>query len=109
MICGFLLDVDNAGWFDFIVKCGTCFSEIFILSKSLKKWKEEKFSDILYRVLEYYPIFEKAIEEDEVCDEFPNFLSKDLNNCYSAINELREDIYILQFPKKAHLQKALIF
>ena len=37
-ISGFLLDVDNVGWFDFIVKCEHLLLKTSILLTALKKW-----------------------------------------------------------------------
>ena len=54
---------------------------------------EEKHSEIIYRLLEYYPLFEKAIENGDIWDEVRNCLVKDLNDCYSTLKEPTEDIY----------------
>lgn len=37
---------------------------------------EEKYSDILYRLLKFYPQFEKALHDGDVSDEVHNFWLK---------------------------------
>ena len=54
---------------------------------------EGKYTKIIYRLFEYYPLFEKALEDGDICDEVISFLFEDLNDCYTTIKELREDIY----------------
>ena len=49
---------------------------------------EENYEDFIRRLTEYYPLFENAIKEGEMCDEVMNFLLEDLNNCYSTLEEL---------------------
>ena len=39
---------------------------------------EEKCMCILYRLIEYYPLFEKPIEEGGICDAVRIFLAEDL-------------------------------
>ena len=46
---------------------------------------EEKCMCILYRLIEYYPLFEKPIEEGGICDAVRIFLAEDLNDCYPTI------------------------
>ena len=55
----------------------------------------------------YYPLFEKAIEDGDICDEVRIFLVEDLNDCYTIIKELREDITIFQVQEKHFLLKNL--
>ena len=109
-ICGFLLNVDNVGWFEFIVKCKHLFLRNINSSNDLEKIDietEEKYMDILYRLIEYYPLFEKAIEGVDICDEFRRFLAEDLNDCCPTIKDLREDIYHISGPPKNFLLKKL--
>ena len=70
---------------------------------------EEKYMDILYRLIEYYPLFEKAIEGVDICDEFRRFLAEDLNDCCPTIKDLQEDIYHISGPPKNFLLKKLCF
>ena len=42
---------------------------------------EVKYSDTIYRLLEYYPLFEKALDDGDICDEVRNFLAEDLDDC----------------------------
>ena len=63
--------------------------------------KEEKYSDTIYRLLEYYPLFEKALDDGDICDEVRNFLAEDLDDCYSTLKELKDDILHVSVPKKS--------
>ena len=42
----------------------------------------EKYSEILCRLLEFYPLFEKALDDGGVLDEGRNFLIEDLDEFY---------------------------
>ena len=66
---------------------------------------EEKYTEIIYRLLEYHPLFEKAIEDGNICDKVRSFLVGDLNDCYSTLKELREDIYHVSVPKRKFSSK----
>ena len=63
-ICGFLLNVDSEGWFDFVLKCKHLFLRNIYTFDDFKKMEietKEKYSDTIYRLLEDYPLFEKAL------------------------------------------------
>ena len=62
---------------------------------------EEMYSDTIYRFLEYYPLFEKALDDGDICDEVRNFLAEDLDDCYSTLKELKDNILHVSVPKKA--------
>ena len=66
---------------------------------------QEKYTGIIYISLEYYPLFEKAIKNGDICDEVRSFLLADLNECYSTIGELREDICHVSVPKRLFSSK----
>ena len=51
---------------------------------------EEKYTEIVHRLLEFYLLFEKAHSNGDVADEVRNFLLEDLNDCYSTLLELKE-------------------
>ena len=70
---------------------------------------EQKYTEIIYRLLEYYPLFEKAIEDGDICDEVRSFLIEDLNECYSTIKELKEDICHAWVPKRQFSSKKPLF
>ena len=70
---------------------------------------EENYEDIIRRLIEYYPLFENAIQEGDMCDEVMNFLLEDLNNCYSTLEELREEIDHISIPKKRFNSKKALF
>ena len=40
-----------------------------MILKKMEIETKEKYMDILYKLIEYYPLFEKAIEEGNICDE----------------------------------------
>ena len=82
----FLLDIDNVGWFDFIIKCEQLFLRNIYSADELKKLgiqTEEKYT-----------------EDGDICDEVRSFLVEDLHDCYSTLKELREDIYHVSVPKR---------
>ena len=61
---------------------------------------EEKYTEIIYRLLEFYPLFENAFDDDDVADEVMNFLLEDLDECYPTLMELKDDIQRVSLPKK---------
>ena len=77
--------------FDFIIKCEHLFlSNIYSVDK-LEKMDletEEKYPEIIYRLMEYYPLFENAAEDgDDICEKVTSFLVEDLNDCYFMLQE----------------------
>ena len=70
---------------------------------------EEKYSDTIYRLLEYYPLFEKALDDGDICDEVRNFLAEDLDDCYSTLKELKDDIMYASVTKKAFSSRKISF
>ena len=71
--------------------------------------KEEKYSDTIYRLLEYYPLFEKPFNDDDICDEVRIFLTEDLDACYSTLKELKFNILHVSVPTKAFSSKKISF
>ena len=66
----------------------------------------EKWTEIVHRLLEFYPLFEKAPGNGDVADEVRNFLLEDLDDCYSTLLELKNEIQHVSLPKKkVHNQK----
>ena len=64
---------------------------------------ENKYTEGIYRLLEYYPLFKKATEDyNDICDKIRSFLVEDLNNCYSMLHELRVDIYHVTYIFALH-------
>ena len=115
-ICGFSLNVESDGWFDFVVKCEHLFLRniynLFLRNiynfdelQQMDIETEEKYSEILYRLLEFYPLFEKAHDDGDASDEVRNFLVEDLNDCYETFNEVRNDIQHVSLPKKEFSSK----
>ena len=70
---------------------------------------EENYEEILRRLIEFYPLFENALQEGELCDEVRYFLLEDLNNCYPTLQDLREDINHISIPKKRFASKKTLF
>ena len=67
---------------------------------------EVKYTEIIYRLLEYYPLFEKT-KDGNICGEVRRFLVEDLNDCYSTLKELRADIYHVSLAKIKFSSKKL--
>ena len=107
-ICGFLLDVDNGGWIDFVVKCEYLFLRNIYFFDELKKMNiesKEKYSEIVYKVLEYYPIFEEALgdccdEYDEICEQVQDSLVDYLDDAFDKLKELKDNIECIEISKK---------
>ena len=69
--------------------------------------KTEKYSDTIYRLLEYYPLFEKALDDGDICNEIRNFLAEDLDDCYSTLKELKDNILHVLVPKRAFSSRKI--
>ena len=61
---------------------------------------ENNYKDIIRRLIEYYPLIENALQEDDMCDEVENLLTEDLNNCYPTLDDLIEEIDHISISKK---------
>ena len=110
-ICGFLLNVDSDGWFDLVVKCEQLFLRNIYTFNDLKEMDiktEEKYSEILNRLLEFDPLLEKALDDGDVSDEVSTFLVEDLNDCYLMLLERKDDIQNVSLPKKKFCAKKPI-
>ena len=59
--------------------------------------------------IEFYHLFESALQEGEMCDEVRDFLLQDLDNCYSTFQDLREEINQISIPKKRFASKKTPF
>ena len=93
------------GWFDFVVNCEHLFLSNSYTSHELEMDIEtkEKYSEILYRLLELYPLFEK---KHLITMTFQMKLVEELNECYSTYMELKENGEHVPLPKKkSYLQK----
>ena len=42
----------------------------------------EKYCDIIYRLLELSPMFERALNIRDISDGFKNFMMEDLGKCF---------------------------
>ena len=70
---------------------------------------EENYEDIICRLIEYYPLFGNAIQEGDMCDKVMSFPLEDLKNCYSTLEELREETDHISFLKKRFNSKKILF
>ena len=70
---------------------------------------EQNYEGILQRLIQVYPIFEKALQEGELCDEMRNFMLEDLDSNYSSLQDLREEIDHISIPKKRFASKKTLF
>ena len=75
----------------------------------MKIENEKNYEEIRCRLIEFYPLFENALQEGELCDEARDFLLEDLDNCYPAFQDLREEINHISIPKKKFPLKNTIF
>ena len=114
-ICGFLLDVNNGGWIDFVIRCEYLLLKNIYSYEELEKIKigsEEKFFVVVRRVFEYYPIFEETLQDcdeyDQISDRVQDFLVEYLDDAYNDSKELRENIANIQVPKKDYLLKEKV-
>ena len=86
-ICDFPIAVDGEkSWFDFVVECEYLFPGNIYSYEDLKQMKienGENYEDIIHELIDFYPLFENALQEDDydMCDEVANFLIKDLGRC----------------------------
>ena len=69
----------------------------------------EKYSGNIYRLLEYYPLFKKVFNDGDICDKVRNFLAKDLDDCYSTLKELKDNILHASVPEKAFSSRKILF
>ena len=85
-----MLDVEadseeHKNWYDFIIKCGHLFLSNIYSSTDLKEMDidtTEKYCDIIYRLLELSPMFERALNIRDISDGFKNFMMEDLGKCF---------------------------
>ena len=106
-ICGFLLDVQARGehkrWYDFIIECEYLFLRNIYNHTDLQKMKIEdieKYNEIFNRLVELFPVVESALEYRDTCVEFEDFMSEELDNVYSSVSEMKEDIGNVVVTKK---------
>ena len=67
----------------------------------------EGYSDIVYKVLEYYQIFEEALEDyteyNQLCETIKDFLVDYIDDAYDDLIELKENIYYVEVPKEKRI------
>ena len=100
------------GWFDFVVRREHLFLQNIYMYDDLKQMKienEENYEEILRRLIQFYPLFENVLQEGELWDEVRNFMLEDLDNNYSSLQDLREEIDHISVPKKRFASKKHYF
>ena len=70
---------------------------------------EEKYCEIIFRLLVLYPLFEKALYDSDVSDEVRLFLAEELDDCYTTFVELRNDTEHVSLLKKNFSTKKTLF
>ena len=106
-IYGFLLGVQARGeykrWYDFRVECEYLFLRNIYNDTELQKMKIEdieKYYEILDRLAELFPVVERALEDGDTWAEFEDFMLEELDDIYSTVNEMKEDIDNIAVAKK---------
>ena len=77
LICGFLIDVEEEDWYDIVVnREHLCLRNIYTSFelKEINIETTEKYREIVDRLFEVYPMFERALDDGDMSDEFRNFL-----------------------------------
>ena len=112
-LCDFLLVADSEkGWFDFVVRCEYLFLNNIYSYNDLKQMNienQKNYEEILLKLIEFYLLFENALQDGELCDEVRDFMLEDLNNCYSTFQDLREEIDHISIPKRRLPKKKHYF
>ena len=106
-ICGFLLDVNQGGSIDFVVRFEHLFLRNIYSYGKLKKMKiesQKKVSKVVHRVLEYYPLFEEAMQDcdeyDKTSEQIQDFLIEYVDDTFDDLKELKENIKNIEVSKK---------
>ena len=60
----------------------------------------EKYYEIFDMLVELFPVVESALEDEDVSDDFEDFMSEEYDNLYSTVEELKETIDNVVVPKK---------
>ena len=112
-LCDFPLVADSEkGWFDFVVGCEYLFLKNIYTYDDLKQMNienEENYEEILGRLIQFYPLFENALQEGELSNKLRNFILEDLDNNYSSLQDLREEIDHISVPEKRFASKKHYF
>ena len=87
----------------FIVECKHLFLRNIYSDTDLQKMKTddiEKYYEIFDMLVELFPVVESALEDEDVSDDFEDFMSEEYDNLYSRVEELKETIDNVVVPKK---------
>ena len=60
----------------------------------------EKYYEIFDRLVDLFPVVESALEDGDANTEFEDFMSEELDNLHSTIDELKETIGYVVVAKK---------
>ena len=112
-LCNFPLVADSQkGWFDFVAKCKYLFLNNIYSYNELKQMNienQKNYDEILWKLIEFYSLFENALQEGELCDEVRDFMLEDLNNCYSTFQDLREETDHISICKRRFASDKILF
>ena len=113
-ICGFLLDVHATGkhkrLYDFIAECEHLFLRNIYCNTDLQEMKIddiEKYYETFDRLVELFPVVERALEDETTSPKFEDFMLEELGNLYSTAEELKETIDMLLYLKEDLLKLIL--
>ena len=54
-------------------------------------------------------MFERALDDSDMPDEFRKFLGEDLDDWYLTLSDLKDDLYDIDIPNKKFKFKELLF
>ena len=90
-----MLDVQEEGehnrWYDFIAECEYLLLRNVYNDTELKCMKEEdieKYYENFNRLVDLFPVVERALETEEESSEFNDFVIEELENVYYTSDEL---------------------
>ena len=61
-----------------------------------------------YEIFDLFPVVESALEDGDTSTEFEDFMSEELDNLYSTIDELKETIDNVVVVAKKDLLKLIL-
>ena len=106
-----LLDVNASGkhkrWYGFIVECEYLFLRNIYSDTDLQKMEIDDIEKY-YEIFDLFPVVESALEDGDTSTEFEDFMSEELDNLYSTIDELKETIDNVVVVAKKDLLKLIL-
>ena len=68
----------------------------------------EKYNEIFDKLVDIFSAVESALEDGDISVEFKDFMLEDLDNVYSTVSEMKEEIDNIAVNKK-DLSNVIIF